>query len=55
VIMWALVWFHLTTKIDYYVIGQYETEKICFEEKQKASILVTKSSVSIFCLKLKVD
>tara|TARA_R110000803_G_scaffold9176_3_gene29189 strand:+ start:941 stop:1105 length:165 start_codon:yes stop_codon:yes gene_type:complete len=51
--MWVLVWFYMTTVVNHYEIGQYESERICLDELKKASILVTKNNISLVCFKVK--
>jgi hypothetical protein len=50
--MWLLIWFQLENGVSHFEVGQYPSEKICFEERQRASILVTKTNEYLYCFKV---
>ena len=52
--MWVLVWLQLAGGVTHFEVGQYESEKICFEEKLRASILVTKNNEYLYCFKVNI-
>lgn len=51
--MWVLVWLQLSGGVAHFEIGQYLSEKICLDEKLRASILVTKNNEYLYCFKIK--
>jgi len=50
--MWALVWLQLTSgmPLEYFQISSYESRSICEQVKQRASIMITDTSITIACL-----
>ena len=52
--MWVLVRLQLAGSVTHFEIGQYPSEKICFEEKLRASILVTKNNEYLHCFKVNI-
>ena len=52
--MWVLVWLQLAGGVTHFEVGQYPSEKICFEEKLRASILVTKNNEYLYCFKVNI-
>jgi hypothetical protein len=39
-------------EVEHYQIGQYQTERACFEERDKAVILAPQDNQVLYCLKL---
>jgi len=52
--MWVLVWMQLTTVVSHFEIGQYTSELDCFDQKKKASVLVTKNNEYLHCFEIKI-
>ena len=50
--MWALVWFQLVSgmPLEYFQISSYESRTVCEQVKQRADILVTKTSMLVACI-----
>jgi len=50
--MYLLLWFQLTTQVIRFEVGQYNSEKECFDELRKAAVLVTKNNEYLQCFKI---
>ena len=51
--MWVLLFFQvLNNNVTHYQLGQYPSEKICMEEKTKASVLVTTNNIALYCFRV---
>ena len=50
--MWVLIWMQLSTVVSHFEIGQYTSENDCFDQKEKASVLVTKNNEYLHCFKI---
>jgi hypothetical protein len=53
--MWLLIWFQLTSQVMHFEVGQYGSEKECFDELSRASVLVTKNNEYLQCFKIAGD
>lgn len=52
--MWLLLWFQLINNdLHYYQLSQFSTEAECFTAKETAQVLVTDSTITVECLKVK--
>jgi len=52
--MWVLIWLQLAGGVNHFEIGQCPSEKICLDEKLRASILVTKNNEYLHCFKVNI-
>ena len=50
--MWLLLWFQLSANVIHFQVGQYDSEKECFDELRRASVLVTKNNEYLQCFKV---
>jgi len=52
--MWALVWLQLVSgmPLTYFQISSYDSRTICENVKQRASIMVTDTSMVLACLNI---
>lgn len=50
--MWLLLWFQLTAQVIHFEVGQYGSEKECFDQRAKAAVLVTKNNEYLECFKI---
>jgi len=51
--MWVLLWIHLMNgKLEYYQLGTYQVEKACYDERQKAKMLVKDQNSGLFCVRV---
>ena len=53
--MWLLLWFQLSANVIHFEVGQYSSEKECFDELARAAVLVTKNNEYLQCLKIGVS
>ena len=53
--IWVLLWFQLSTNVAHFEVGQYGSEKECFDALNKASVLVTKNNEYLQCFKIGVS
>lgn len=52
--MWVLLWLNLlNNNLTYYQIGQYPTQNECEAALRDAAILVTTSTIAVYCLEVK--
>jgi len=52
-VMWVLLWIHLMNgKLEYYQLGAYQVEKACYDERQKAKMLVKDQNSGLFCVQV---
>jgi hypothetical protein len=51
--MYLLLWFQLSAQVVHFEVGQYESEKECFDHRAKAAVLVTKNNEYLECFKIK--
>ena len=54
-VMYLLLWFQLTAQVIHFEVGQYGSEKECFDALGKASVLVTKNNEYLQCFKIGVS
>ena len=51
--MWMLLFFQLVNNnVTHYKLGQYPSEKVCQEQKIKASVLVTTNNIALYCFEV---
>ena len=50
--MYLLLWFQLSAQVIHFEVGQYGSEKECFDALSKASVLVTKTNEYLQCFKI---
>jgi len=51
--MWVLVWFQfMNSSLTHYDLGQFPTEMLCKEAKEKAVVLITGSTMAVFCFEI---
>ena len=51
--MWVLVWFQfMNNSLTHYDLGQFPTEMLCKEAKEKAVVLITGSTMAVFCFEI---
>jgi len=51
--MWFLVWFQfMNNNLDHYQLGQFPTQILCEDAKEKSKILITTSSTSVYCFEV---
>jgi hypothetical protein len=53
--MWLLLWFQLSANVIHFEVGQYSSEKECFDELARASVLVTKNNEYLQCFRIAGD
>jgi len=53
--MWLLLWFQLSANVIHFEVGQYSSEKECFDELARASVLITKNNEYLQCFKIGVS
>jgi len=51
--MWFLVWFQfMNNSLEHYQLGQFTTEVLCEEAKEKSLVLITHSTTSVYCFEV---
>ena len=53
-VVYFLLWFQfINNDLHYYQLSQFSTEAECFTAKETAQVLVTDSTITVECLKVK--
>tara|TARA_R110000803_G_scaffold73648_1_gene137538 strand:+ start:481 stop:645 length:165 start_codon:yes stop_codon:yes gene_type:complete len=51
--MWFLVWFQfMNNNLEYYQLGQFAGPMLCEEAKKEALVLITSSTMSVYCFEV---
>ena len=55
--MWVLVWLQLISgmPLDYFELGQYDSRKICEQQREKAEVMITHNGIAVQCIEIKID
>lgn len=51
--MWILVWFMFTNgALEHYELGQFQTREACQTALDEAKVLVTSSTIAVYCFEV---
>jgi len=55
--MWVLVWLQLISgmPLDYFELGQYDSRKICEQQREKAEVMITHNGITVACIGIEND
>ena len=55
--MWVLVWLQLISgmPLDYFELGQYDSRKICEQQREKAEVMITHNGIAVQCIEIRRD
>tara|TARA_R110000824_G_scaffold7091_4_gene32338 strand:- start:415 stop:594 length:180 start_codon:yes stop_codon:yes gene_type:complete len=52
-VVWVLVWFQfMNNSLTHYDLGQFPTEMLCKDAKEEAVVLITGSTMAVFCFEI---